>query len=202
MTMLAQSRGSRISLFLHALMLAALVSPPASADPCVDSWSPPPNCQTQTTAPVYYSFWDTKSWAYYCTGDHPYYWGTNTDGNKADVIGYEIVPYGFTSVETASGEGDSVNKLDALFTNWSTGQNLVVQMACSNVPPPKAQVCDTSGTGIVGDPGCTQSQARQYCNGGSGPTCFTLFLETCTNGKTYQCTEISILPAFCQPCAG
>jgi hypothetical protein len=187
---------------LPTLMLATLALPSVGhADPCVDSQSPPPNCQTQTTAPVYYSFWDSKTWAYYCTGDHPYYWGINTDGNKSDVIGYEIVPYGFTTVESEFDE-NTPSKLDAFFTNWSTGQNLVVQIACSNVPPPQAKVCDTTGSPVVGDPGCMQSQARQYCSGGPTPVCFTLFLETCNNQQTYQCTEISILPAYCQACTG
>ena len=197
---IARSRNSLPRSAVPILLLAALASPRAGhADPCADDWSPPLNCQTQTTSPVYYGTLDSKTWAYYCSGDHPYYWGLQNPG--ADSPGYEIVPYGFTSIENEAAE-DNPSKLAAEFTNWHSGQNLVVQIACSNVPPPDATVCDTSGTGVVGDPGCTQSNRRQYCTGGAEPTCFTLFLETCSNNQTYQCTEISILPAFCQPCAG
>jgi hypothetical protein len=34
-----------------------------------------PDCQEQVQAPVSYTGWQTQGWAYYCTGDHPYFWG-------------------------------------------------------------------------------------------------------------------------------
>jgi hypothetical protein len=41
-----------------------------------------PFCETQQQAPVHYWSWQTSGWAYYCSGDHPYYWnnGQNTLG--------------------------------------------------------------------------------------------------------------------------
>src|SRR6187431_2440384 len=33
-----------------------------------------PFCETQQQAPVHYWSWQTSGWAYYCSGDHPYYW--------------------------------------------------------------------------------------------------------------------------------
>ena len=36
-----------------------------------------PNCQSQLQAPISYSAWQTQGWAYYCTGDHPYFYHSN-----------------------------------------------------------------------------------------------------------------------------
>ena len=46
-----------------------------AADACSQANVTWPNnpCQNQVQAPISYTGWRTKSWAYYCGGDHPYF---------------------------------------------------------------------------------------------------------------------------------
>lgn len=39
-----------------------------------------PSCQPQVMAPVRYKGWETRGWAYYCSGDHPDYFGLSKIG--------------------------------------------------------------------------------------------------------------------------
>lgn len=156
----------------------------SSGNPCADSPDPPPNCEPQTMAPVYYGTWWSRTWAYYCTGDHPFYWGP-ADSSKTGLWNKTS---GFTSIENIFAE-DMPSKLDSEFTNWYGGQNLVVVMACSSTPPPDLQYC-TNGYGPpVNDPGCPQANLHNYCQNSRVPVCFQLFTESCSNGTTYQCTD-------------
>jgi hypothetical protein len=183
---------------LLAITLGALTSPAAGlGNPCAESPDPPPECQNQTMAPVFYGFWESKTWAYYCTGDHPYYWGPSNSSNTGN---WEVLQSGFTYIESIFAENGSPSKLDSLFTNWTLGQNLVVVIACSRQPPPEAAVCKISGSPIS-DPGCPQSDVHTYCNNRGVPVCFLTYLETCSNGAKYQCNNLEALEVWCQQCA-
>ena len=67
----------------------------------------------------YNNGWETKSWAYYCGGDHPHF----DDGFNR--FAYDNTC--FTVSETTSEN----NNFDADITNWCIGtQSIVVVLAC------------------------------------------------------------------------
>ena len=120
------------------LIVAAMTCTPLAAwahTPCDPTFmSPVTNCELQTQAPVHYGSWETQGWAYYCTGDHPYYWGPNANY-------YENFTWDsscFSVAENWWAEG-SPNKFDATITNWCInpgGQKITVTLGCSKDPPP------------------------------------------------------------------
>src|ERR1700761_1293124 len=63
----------RLALFL---MMGAVSSSIGWAEVC----SGVPQCEQQQQAAVSYNADQTRGWAYYCTGDHPYYWGASWAG--------------------------------------------------------------------------------------------------------------------------
>ena len=157
---------------------------------------PIPGCEPQQQGPVKYGAWDTKGWAYYCTGDHPYFWGFAA-GYPGDFSKNSDC---FSAAENEFAEG-SPNKFDATFTNWCfKSEELVVTLSCSNVEPPGFQAsCTHTVGGPVKDPGCPQSNAKNYCTTNSNPpVCIQTFDETCGNTK-YDCT-IDLLVTWCFQC--
>ena len=89
-------------------------------------------CQNQTQAAVGYNGSQSQGWAYYCGGDHTYFYG-GTNG-----IAWNNTCF----TETENGFFESGNKADADFINWcATGQSLVVVLACYS------QSCDAGGGG-------------------------------------------------------
>lgn len=183
---------------LLGLIMTAMIAPGlARADVCTDSGGynipPVPQCEVQTKAPVPYDFWQTQGWAYYCTGDHPYFWGL-----QEGYIGtYTWAESGFTGTQNEFYEGP--NKLDATFTNWKTAQNLTVSLACSAQPQPDIQGCTTTG-GPVRDPGCPQANIQNHCSGGSLPLCMQTYTETCSSGVEYDCSAV-FGAEWCLQCA-
>lgn len=110
----------------------------ALADPCTTAYNSStqqnvPNCEDQAQPAVSYSASNTKGWAYYCGGDHPYYWGLSNGFNNA----YEKNNNCFTITENTIAEGGNSSKFDATITNWCLKkETLVVTLACSSDPPP------------------------------------------------------------------
>lgn len=120
-----------------AVLLAAPVPVRAQSDPCPGA-GVPGKCQPQVQAPITYRGWQTQGWAYYCTGDHPYFWGLSTSHSGS----YSFDNSCFTVAENMFAENGCDDKFDALITNWCvTTQQLTVTLACSDtpfpVPPPR-----------------------------------------------------------------
>ena len=91
-----------------------------------------PNCQQQVQAPVSYTGWQTQGWAYYCTGDHPYFWGLRQSGACGSVSFDNSC---FTVTEDAIAEGTDPSKFDGTITNWCfSTQSIIVTLGCFNVP--------------------------------------------------------------------
>lgn len=112
-----------------AAMLALAAPAWALTPPCYDFI--PGNCQPQVQAPISYTGWQTQGWAYYCTGDHPYYYGLNQDFGGV----YSFDNSCFSVAENAFAESGNDHKFDALITNWCfTTQQIVVTLACSDKP--------------------------------------------------------------------
>ena len=180
-----------------AVMMGIVVLPPTAwSDVC----TPPPfgagipQCEVQKMQPVPYGAWHTKGWAYYCTGDHPFYWGLQ----QGFIGSYNWDESGFTGTENEFYDGP--NKFDGTFTNWNfSQQNLTVELACSAVPQPGIQGCSTTG-GPVGDPGCPQSNIQNHCTGGSLPLCMQTYTETCSTGVSYDCSIVDGI-AWCLQCS-
>jgi hypothetical protein len=93
----------------------------SAQDACANLTVNDDGCQNQVQAPISYNGWETKSWAYYCTGDHP-------DFAEGDDHGYDYGNTCFTATENTLAENDN---FDGNFTNWCIGtQNLVIVLAC------------------------------------------------------------------------
>lgn len=92
-----------------------------------------PNCEPQVQAPVTYSGWDTKGWAYRCGGDHPYYWGIDS----AFPYNYSANNHCFTITENPINEAGDKSKFDATFTNYCfKKETITVTIGCSSSAPP------------------------------------------------------------------
>ena len=127
-----------------ALVLAVVTTPALSRadDHCTyyNPNNPIPNCQAQAQKAITYTGWQTQGWAYYCGGDHPYFWGLENAGNGTD-FSYDNPSCGLISsfevTENAAGEQSDPSKFDATITNWCTSmQSITVILACSDQPPP------------------------------------------------------------------
>jgi hypothetical protein len=179
-----------------ALLLALLLRPvEAAAGACSDSSIP--DCQEQVQAPIGYSGWQTSGWAYYCTGDHPYYWGLGYNY----AVNFSFDNTCFSVIENIFAEG-TPNKFDATLTNWCLDdQSITVTLGCSAQPPPGfGPACNYVGN-PVSDPGCPTSNIANHCSSTNPAVCFQTSTETCSNGTTYSCTT-DLLVTWCYQCAG
>lgn len=96
-----------------------------------------PSYQPQVMAPVRYTGWETKGWAYYCSGDHPYYWSVqNVYGPiPGPDTNYSVNSKCFSHNENYSKQWGNPSKFDATFTNWCfKSEELVVTLGCSTTP--------------------------------------------------------------------
>jgi hypothetical protein len=115
-----------------ALMLAlssgAAFAQGAGRDPCSNTHiTPISNCQNQVQSPITYNGLETKTWAYHCGGDHPYFYYIN---GSWSIDNSNVSGGSFSGIENPVAEH---NNLDATFTNWSVFQNdLIVTLACSD----------------------------------------------------------------------
>jgi hypothetical protein len=184
------------SCLLAALAMTLLHAPAALADdPCTKNFIPIPNCELQVQAPVQYWGWQSSTVAYYCTGDHPYFYGLN----QGYIFSYAWDNPSFTVTENMY--LDDVNKLEVLVTNWNIfPETLALTLACSATPQPGTAFCATQG-GPVSDPGCPQGASKTFCSRGAVPVCFQLYKETCSNNVSYQCQILFGISSClqCQP---
>lgn len=132
------SRAPRLLAGLGVLLAAPLAAAPAWADACaahnynIAGPSSIPDCELQVQSSLKLSAWDTKGWAFYCTGDHPYFWGLAQGYSPA----YTFDNTCFTVPENASAEGSNTSKFDATFTNWCfKTETVTVTLACSDQEP-------------------------------------------------------------------
>lgn len=182
---------------LAVLLVFGLPATKALASPCGPYVTNIPDCEPQVQAPVSYSGWETQGWAYYCTGDHPYFWGLSS--TYAGDFTWDNSC--FSGIEDVFGENQA-NKFDGTFTNWClTTQSIVVTLGCSKQPPPGfGPTCNYVG-GPVDDPGCTSSNIQNHCSSTNPPVCFQTSSETCSNGTTYSCTT-DLAVTWCYQCGG
>jgi hypothetical protein len=146
-----------------------------------------PQCEPQVMAPVHYSAWQTSGWAYYCTGDHPYYW--NNDNILGFGNNFSFDNSCFTVTEDPFGESSSEpSKMDATITNWCLiGEDITVTLGCSQQPQQVS--CPNNNTTVGPDPGCpTQGAPANHCSNTNPPVCFQTWTEQCANGPAY-CTD-------------
>jgi hypothetical protein len=174
-------RRTSIAWLLVGLAMMLLPSQALARDPCTDSYITIPNCELQVQQPVQYKGWHSSNMNYYCTGDHPYYWGLE----QSFIRSFTFDNSCFTATENIW--GDDVNKLEVLITNWCLNtQDITLTLACSATPQPGTAFCATEG-GPVSDPGCPQGTVKNICSRGVVPVCIQLYKETCANKVSYQC---------------
>ena len=180
-----------------ALLLGALLLPGTARAAACDAGSPAiPDCETQVQSAVSYSGWETSGWAYYCTGDHPYYWGASSYylGNfNSDNSCFSVAEDVFAE--------NQANKFDATLTNWCLkDESITITLGCSKQPPPGFSGTCSNITGPpLDDPGCTTSNITNHCSGTNPPVCFQTSDETCNDGTTYTCTT-NLLVTWCYLC--
>lgn len=127
----------RMVLLAAAAVMAA--SSTAWADACASKrWgggspSSIPDCELQVQAPVSYSGWETKGWAYHCGGDHPYFWGLYDSYSPSYTSNNNC----FSISENAVNEAGDNSKFDATFTNFCfKKESITITLACSDQVPP------------------------------------------------------------------
>ena len=181
---------------LLAIAIGAGLVTTAWATPCDPTiFQPVPDCELQVQQPVKYSGWDTAYWDFYCTGDHPYFWGMAAGW----IVNWTWDNSCFSGIENVFGEGQS-NKLSALFTNWCVStQPLTVTLGCSKQPPPGFEpACNPVGD-PVSDPKCKEGTPINHCSSSNPPICFQNVIETCSDGTRYLCTaDVGIV--WCYKC--
>ena len=194
MTATVDNQGQTIRAGL-ALLLGALsfVAFPLEslAAPC-DSV---PLCEPQVKSPIHYSGWGNSGWAYYCTGDHQYYW------NNDQILGFgnnfTWDNSCFTVTENPFAEGEP-SKMDATITNWCVvGEDITVTLGCSQQPQ-SGPACQN--TKVVGDPGCPMKGGiSNHCSVTNPPFCFQTFTEQCSDGSLVYCTD-DLTVVWCIAC--
>ena len=183
--------------FLVLALFAAAIAHPGSASAdqvCGQDYDDPiPDCEPQVQQPELWHWGSLGGWAYYCTGDHPYFWtyysGSYTWDNSC-----------FTLLAIFE-EGQIPSKADFTIGNWCLkAESLTVTLGCSKQPSPTyaGKSCTTYAAGPVGDPGCTQTSVRDNCYPGEA-TCYLFSTEQCSNGTVYDCTAIDGI-VWCYQC--
>ncbi|GJG89428.1 hypothetical protein tb265_46090 [Gemmatimonadetes bacterium T265] len=169
-----------------------------------------PNCELQQQAPVSYGGWGktkTRGWAYYCTGDHPYFWGVEYAGMYNRWVQTNSC---FETSENPWAQAGDPGKLDVTVTNWCVKtEDYVISLACSSTQPPELDpTCGSkiSGAPVFAEPGCPKSNVKTFVrSSGSFPATFQIWEETCSpvNGVTqhYSCSlDEAIGLLQCSPC--
>jgi hypothetical protein len=196
MTAIDRPTATRLTLFL-GVVLAMAYAGRASAAPCDGV----PLCEPQVMSGVRYSALHTSGWAYYCTGDHPYYW------NPDQILGlfghnYSFDNSCFTVSENPFAE-DHPSKFDATITNWCLKhETITVTLGCSAEPQNAVASCPTSSPSkVIKDPGCpTQSgSSRNWCSASNPPVCIQTWTEQCESGGPVYCTD-DLTVVWCVTC--
>jgi hypothetical protein len=184
---------TRLALFLGVLTVIAYPSGSGAA-PCDGV----PHCAPQVMAPVHYSAWQTSGWAYYCTGDHPYYW--NNDSILGFGNNFSFDNSCFSVIENPFAEGNTQqSKMDATITNWCLkGEDITVTLGCSQQPQ-QGPSCPGNNTTVGPDPGCPmQGSPANHCSNTNPPVCIQTWTEQCADGPAY-CTD-DLLSVWCIVC--
>lgn len=134
-----------------------------------------PECQVQPQTPVKLKPLQTKGWAFYCTGDYPYYVKFEKQGSCCSATENPFVE-------------DRPSKCDVTLTNWKVyTHHVTIRLACSKIDPHGPPCNATSGP--VGDPKCPiNGKVRNTCSGGPVPVCIQTWEERCSDGRVFECT--------------
>ena len=161
-----------------------------------------PHCEAQPQAPVKYGALETKGWAWYCTGDHPYYWNNAPYlGLGGDNFGWTAKTH-FTVSENPFPEWNNPAKFDATITHWSIhSDTITMTIGCSRQPQNAPVQSCTNGTHVSSDPKWPIVGAVQnYCiQTGPIPVCVQAWNEQGPNGQMAACTE-EALTSWCIVC--
>lgn len=163
-----------------------------------------PNCQEQEMAPVRYKALETRGWAYYCTGDHPYYWNNAPAGLLGFGSNWSRSPHCFSMAENPFAESQSASKADFTITNWCAdpffkAEDITVKLGCSQLPQGSGQSC-SGNLEETSDPKCPVSgSVRNNCSRGPVSVCIQTYTEKCPDGKEYYCTADEGI-IFCLTC--
>ncbi len=167
-----------------------------------------PQCEEQKKGKIHFKALQTRGWAFYCTGDHPYYWNNAIDlgfGNNFDRS-----PSCFSVIEDPFEESAShPSKADFKITNWChksdcaicfESKDVEITIGCSKVPQ-NLPACEGGYSAPLKDPGCPiKGKTTQYCSHGTAPACMQVWTEQCSDDTEYYCTKVSVEPTYCIKC--
>jgi len=147
-----------------------------------------PLCETQVMTPVHYWAWQTSGWAYYGSGDHPYYWN---NGQSTLGFGNNFTWDNSCFSVTENPFAEDASKMDATITNWCIhrgGEDITVTLGCSQQPQ-AGPSCPNNNTQVVfHDVKCPmQGSPQNHCAPGTFPVCYETWTEQCSDGPAY-CT--------------
>jgi hypothetical protein len=112
-------------------LVVALRAEPARAEPD-DPCGPfnVPDCKAQKQAPLTFDAIFSSGYAFYCAGDHPYFW-SNLNTNTRNFTWDNSC---FTVTENIFFEHiDNNSKLDVTISNWCYQQeDITITVACSS----------------------------------------------------------------------
>jgi len=179
------------SLALGCALLAWSVG--ASAELCKGI----PDCQPQTMSAVRYGPLDTKGYAYYCSGERPFYWNPDT---TLGLFGHNFrIDNGCFTVSENPFAEDQPDKFDATITNWcAKHETLTITIGCSSMPQTVA--CTTNALKVTKDPACPMVAGtyKNFCSPGPIPACVQVWQESCSTGPAY-CTD-DLTGVWCYTC--
>lgn len=155
-----------------------------------------PNCQEQTKGAVSYKGLETKGWAYYCTGEYPYYWNNAPSAALGFGSNFKRSPSCFSISENPGGETtDHPSKADFTITNWCgdgifpVKKKITVTLGCSKISQDDSPPSCPGHYETTDDPNCPlEGPARNTCSS-TGVGCIQTYTEKCSNGKVYYCTK-------------
>lgn len=166
-----------------------------------------PQCQKQTKEKIHFKALQTRGWAFYCTGEYPYYW--NNDNILGFGNNFDRSPSCFSVVEDPF-EENHPSKADFTITNWCheskfpwapKSDDIKVTIGCSKVSSDLPSCSGGDYSDPEKDPGCPiKGKVTTYCSHGTVPACVQVWTEQCTDGKVYQCTKDSVFPTYCLKC--
>lgn len=162
-----------------------------------------PDCELQQQSSVPYKRSQTQGWAYYCSGDHPYYWGSAYAGNSGRWVQTNSC---FTTTENGLAETGDPGKLDVTVTNWcAKAESYSISLACSPQAPPAWQEnCTGNSQYVTHDPGCptVPNSSKQLSRTiGGVPLFFFLWVEQCSANLFWNCSSDQGL-VQCSSCTG
>lgn len=169
-----------------------------------------PLCQKQTKGKIHFKALQTRGWAFYCTGDYPFYWNNAGQGGLGLGNNFDRSPSCFAAAESPFGEsGSHPSKADLSITNychkstfpWTPeSEDVTISIGCSKINQ-NGPACTGSYSGPQKDPGCPiLNKPTQYCSSGAVPVCIQTWTELCSDKKEYYCTKDSVAPTYCVTC--